>query len=404
MASPKRAWSSDARAVALFGALVGLVLPGLCVAHERWVRRVYLPFDHAFFTTMSGLVAKLSIAAALAIAGAVSLWYVLALPLAERLRPHNAEDRDRERRLPLSRRIARRVLRFAIDAEEETSFMIVGERVAAAVFQRLPAAVLLLGAHEHWFIMPSFPLHGRFAVVMSVVSVALAIWVLAGVRLRELGIAFFAGFGWLIVAYGSAAVDAVPVLASAFYYLFAKSPKVINARQIAGVRVSLGVGFFLLGLINKIYHAELFISVGDAFPELVSGPQAWFPWLTRESWCFTTALGEMVFGLLLLLGLFDKITTLALVSIFGNFIIVFGWSEIVHLYPIAGFAVLFFHPSPGTVLDGLVFRAHVRLWHWSGHSASRALFPFAVLLVAVATGVLLMFTPLLLVIQVMPRM
>lgn len=282
--------------------------------------------------------------------------------------------------------------------------MVKGERVAAAVFQRLPAAVLLLGAHEGWFIMPSFPLHGRTALVMRAASVALAAWVLVGVRLRELGIAFLLGFGWLIAAYGSAAVDAVPVLASAFYYLFARNPRVINARQLAGIRVSLGVGFFLLGLINKIYHAELFISVGDAFPELVTGPQAWFPWLTRESWCFTTALGEMVFGLLLLLGLFDKVTTLALVAIFGNFILVFGWPEIVHLYPIAGFTVLFFHPSPGTVLDGVVFRAHVRLWHWSGHSASRALFPLAVLLVALATGVLLMFTPLFMVIHVIPRL
>ena len=64
--------------------------------------------------------------------------------------------------------------------------------------------------------------------------------------------------------------------------------------------------------------------------------------------------------LLLLLGLFSRITSLALALIFANFILVFGWAEIVHLYPISGFAVLFLHTSPGTALDGILFRAHVR--------------------------------------------
>jgi hypothetical protein len=76
----------------------------------------------------------------------------------------------------------------------------------------------------------------------------------------------------------------------------------------------------------------------------------------------------------------------------------------VHIYPIAGFAILFFHAPPGTLLDGVVFRAHTRLWHWSGHSASRALFPLAVGVVGFMTGALLMFWPLALAIHVIPRL
>jgi uncharacterized membrane protein YphA (DoxX/SURF4 family) len=383
--------------------LAALVAPALAWAHERWVKRVQKPYDHEYFCSMSGEVLRFSLLAAVAVAGVVVAWYLVAVPLADRLTPRTREAREREaRRHPLVRH-GRLLLRFFLDADEDHGWMERGERIAAEVFKRLPAAVLLLGVYEGWFVMPSFPLHGPAAPVVRGVAVVLALWVLVGRWLRELGIAFLVGFLWLCIDYGPAAVDAVPVLASAFFYLFAKDPRVVNARQIVGVRVSLGVGFFLLGLINKIYHAELFISVGDAFPQLVEGTQKVFPWMTRECWSFTTALGEMTFGLLLLLGLFDKIATLALSMIFAHFITVFGWPEIVHIYPICGFAVLFFHAPPGTLLDGAVFRTHVRLWHFTGHSASPALFPVAVGLVAVATGALLMFLPLFLFIQIIPN-
>ncbi len=389
---------------AIAAGVLALVVPALALAHERWVKQVFLPFDEAYFRSMSGQVLQLSLAASLAIAGVVAGWYLVAVPICELITPHGADGQERERRLPVWKRHLRAVMRFGLDADIETPLMARGERWAARIFMRLPAAVLALGAIEGWIVMPSFPAHGTFGGVVRWVQLGLAAWILWGGRLRELGVLTFALFGWLVLEYREVAVDAVPVLASAFFWLFARDPGVVNARQIAGVRVSLGVGFFLLGLINKIYFARLFIAVGDAYPQLIAGPRAMFPGLTREAWSFTTGLGEMTFGLLLLLGLFDKLTTLALAAIFTNFVIVFGWTEIVHVYHIAGFAVLFFHAPPGTVLDGAVFRAHVRLWHASGHSASPALFPVAVGLVAAATATLLMFVPLWLFLHLVPRL
>jgi uncharacterized membrane protein YphA (DoxX/SURF4 family) len=169
------------------------------------------------------------------------------------------------------------------------------------------------------------------------------------------------------------------------------------------MRVSLGLGFFLLGLINKIYLApELFIGVGDQHPELLIGPQAMFPGLTREAWAFTTALGEMVFGLLLLFGVFSRISTLVLTLVFANFILVFGVDEIVHVYPIAGFLLLFFRGSLGSSLDGVVFRQNLRIWRWLRHTSSRVIYGGAVTSVAAAAAGLLMFLPLLLIVEVVP--
>jgi uncharacterized membrane protein YphA (DoxX/SURF4 family) len=80
-------------------------------------------------------------------------------------------------------------------------------------------------------------------------------------------------------------------------------------------------------MINQIYLNDIFIGVGDQHPEIVIGPQELFPSLTREAWCFTTAIGEMVFGLLLLVGIFNRITTVVLTFVFANFIFVFMFTS-----------------------------------------------------------------------------
>jgi uncharacterized membrane protein YphA (DoxX/SURF4 family) len=394
----RTAWLSGAAAA------LAAAIPALGYAHERWVRQVWRSFDEAYFRSMTGEVLRTSITATIAVAGVVAAWYLVAVPVCDAITPHGADALAREARRPILQRWSRAVLRFVLDADVDTPLMATGERWAARVFQRIPAAVLLLGAFSGWIIMPSFPAHGPVAHAVCWAQVGLAAWVLTGWRPRELGIAAFLVFAYLVVEFREVAVDAIPVLASACFWFFARDPDVVNPRQLAGIRVSLGVGFFLLGLINKIFYARLFIAVGDAYPQLLEGPRQLIPGLTREAWSFGTGLGEMTFGLLLLLGLFDKLTTIALALIFSNFILVFGWAEIVHIYPICGFLVLFFHAPPGTVLDGAVFRTHVKLWHASGHSGSPALFPLAVGVVAVVAAALLMFVPLVLFVHVIPRL
>jgi uncharacterized membrane protein YphA (DoxX/SURF4 family) len=227
--------------------------------------------------------------------------------------------------------------------------------------------------------------------------------VLSGLYLRGLGMALVLVFAYLCSAYGLAAIDAIPLLGSAFFYFFARPGVLINGKQLAAIRISLGLGFFMLGLVNKIFDSQLFIGVGDSYPQLLDGPRHLFPLMTREAWSFGTALGEMVFGLLLLLGIFDKITTLALTAIFANFIFVFGWAEAVHLYLMAGFGVLFFHGAPGTVLDGLLFRTHVQAWRLAGQHTSPSLYRGSVVAVAAVAAATLMFGPLYFVVDVLPK-
>lgn len=394
--------------VALGGLALVVLVPATVWAHERWVHHALrFPVNHAYFRSMSGDVLRFSVMASLGVAGIVATWYLLATELLERLTPATPEGWARERKLGFPRRQVRSVLRFVLDGDLEGPAMERGEQLATIAFAKVPAFVLALGAYDGWLVMPSFPVEGALGNVLRVAEIALAAWVIVGRYPRALGATMFGVFVYLCFGYGIAAIDAIPVLASAFFYYFAERGTAIgpiNRQQLAGMRLSLGLGFFLLGLINKIYLAQLFIGVGDQFPQLIAGPRHMYPGLTREAWSFTTALGEMTFGLLLLVGIFDKLTTLALSLIFTNFIFTFGWAEVVHLYPIAGFMVLFFRAPPGTALDGAVFRTHVRLWRAFGHRSSPVIYAMSVIVVAAGTGTVLMFLPLFLAIYVAPRL
>lgn len=389
-------------AVTAFGVLLA---PALARAHERWVKHDYKPFNRDYFHSMSGEVLELSLLAAAAVTVVIGLWYVAAVVLVDRLTPTSVErDEKRTQRAPV-RRFLNSLVQFFLDGYVRSRWLVHAEKIAVLVFARLPGLVLLLGAAQGWLLMPSFPVHGPWSVELRTIAVILALWILSGRFQVGLGGALLVAYAYLCFAYRLAAVDATPLLASALYYLYARRGTVLNGAQMAGIRFGLGIGFVLLGLVNKIYDAQLFIGVGDNYPALIAGPQRVFPWLTRESWSFTTALGEMIFGLLLFLGVFNRLTSLVLALVFGNFILVFGWAEIVHLYPIAGFAVLFFRAAPaGTALDGILFRTHVRVWRALGFRTSFLVYRTCVYGVAAAVGALLIFTPLYLTIELVPRL
>jgi uncharacterized membrane protein YphA (DoxX/SURF4 family) len=386
--------------------VVALLAPALAFAHERWVANTpRFPVNRAYFQSMTGEVLVFSLLGSFAVFGVVMLWYLSAPGMVDALTPITPSARAREAARPWIVRSARSVVRFLLDGPNESAFMRRGLVVAELVFGRIPALVLLLGAYQGWLVMPSYPVPvNDLGHALRAVSVMLAVWILSGLYWPVLGGVLILVYAYLCFAYGIAGIDAIPVLASAFYYLFAKKgARGVNARQLLGMRTSLGFGFFLLGLVNKIFLApELFIGVGDQHPELLIGPQSMFPGLTREAWSFTTALGEMVFGLLLLFGVFSRISTLILTLVFANFILVFGTDEIVHVYPIAGFVLLFFRGNLGSSLDGIVFRQNLRFWRWLRHTSSRVIYGGAVTSVAAFAASALMFLPLVLIVEVVP--
>jgi uncharacterized membrane protein YphA (DoxX/SURF4 family) len=381
--------------VALAFCVVCLLAPAALYAHERWVpNQLRWPINHAYFQSLTGAPLQLTIAGTAALAGIIIAFFLVAPGAVERLTPVTEAQRQREARMHIAVRGLRYVLRLLLDGPFVSRRMEKGLEIATFIFSKIPAFVLFLGAYQGWLVMPSYPLSGRLGAVLAGVSAALGVWVLIGKALRPLGAVLFAIYGYLIYAYGIAAVDAIPVLASAFFYFFHDpASRGVNGRQLLGIRVSMGFGFFLLGLVDKIYLADFIIGVADHYPQLMAGPQATFPGHSREGWAFAGAVGEMVFGLAVLFGVFNRATTLALTVIFVNFIFVFGWAEVVHVYPIAGFIILFFRGAAGSPLAGPVFRLSVailnRMKGWS-FGATRFL---SVTTIAIGVSFLVMFVP-----------
>ncbi|NUQ79387.1 MAG: hypothetical protein HUU21_38240 [Polyangiaceae bacterium] len=393
---PKGALGLSRRAlVALACSVVCTALPAALYAHERWVpNQLRWPINHAYFQSLTGAALQLTIAGTATLAGIIIAFFIVAPGAVERLTPVTEDQRRQESRRNIAARGLRYVLRLLLDGPITSQRMEKGIEISSFIFSKIPAFVLFLGAYQGWLVMPSYPLSGTLGTVLSVVSAALGVWVLIGKALRPLGAVLFAIYGYLIYAYGIAAVDAIPVLASAFFYFFHDpASRGVNGRQLLGIRVSMGLGFFLLGLVDKIYLADFIIGVADHYPQLIAGPQATFPGLSREGWAFAGAVGEMVFGLAILFGVFNRATTLALTALFVNFMLVFGWAEVVHVYPIAGFIILFFRGAAGSPLAGPVFRLSVailnRMKDWS-FGAARFL---SVTLIAFGASFFVMFVP-----------
>lgn len=391
---------------ALLCGVVALLVPAAVYAHERWLPNTpRWPVNKAYFQNLEGPALALAVAGTLSLIGVVIAFFLIAPAAVERLTPVTEEQRNREAHLNPAVRWLRAFLRLFLDGHFSSRALDVGLDVAIFIFSKIPAPVLFLGAYQGFLVMPSYPVEGTLGMVIRVVSVILGIWVLIGKKLNLLGIIMFVIWGYLCIAYGIAGIDAIPVLASAFFYTFMDEGQPgVNAKQLLGIRLSLGVGFFLLGLVDKIYLSQFIIGVADQYPQILTGPQAQFPGLSREQWAYSGAVGEMVFGLLVLAGTFNRAVNLILAFIFSNFMLVFGWAEIVHVYPIAGFVILFFRGPIGSPLDGPIFNLSVKFSNMvKGISFAKAR-GMAVVLVASLYGLFLMFIPTVFFVEVLPNL
>jgi len=134
-------------AAALTAAVAGLLVsPSLAVAHERWVKHDFQPFDRGYFQSMTGQVLRLSVTAAAAVVVVVALWYLAAIGVLERVTPTSAERKAERERKGRVRHPLVAFLRFFLDGYVASPVLARVEIAAVMVFARLPGLVLLLGA------------------------------------------------------------------------------------------------------------------------------------------------------------------------------------------------------------------------------------------------------------------
>ena len=321
--------------------------PSAAEAHERFVKHDLLqPIRSEFFHGLDPNLLSISLRVYVAMALLLFLWLARE-PIAHWLLGGAMPDGRRHRWL-------RAVYAFFADKPlEGAAFVRMGDW-AYGFLMRSPALVLMYSAANYALIMPSFPLERSTAAVFQYAQVLAAIAIITQTALPFIGAAIFGTFFlYLLPAYGwSVAVDVLPVLTIALVYvsspcrLFGNEAPRLTPRQVRWVRLTLGFSFLALGWM-KAYNHELIIGLADNYPWVMddlliklfyAGTD---PRCQRECWSVAFAGCEVMAGFLIMLGVFTRFWAVQMVLIFGKLMVVdFGWAEIPHVYPIAGFLVL----------------------------------------------------------------
>lgn len=341
-----------------------LLAPQAALAHERFVRhhlKDRLPPEfYAFYRRHPGeplgldpnlLAVALLVAAALA--GTLVLWFY---------------------RQPLERFVQFRLLRRAAGPAQKLlhllscfltdrpvrngAFHTLGEWTVIA-FLRSPALVLMYSATNDSLVMPSYPLDPASAAVFQYLQVILALLILTQTLLPLCGAMIFGTWIFLFNWGALVAIDAMPVLTVAVVYVTSpwQSHRVaiteLNATQVRWIRLTLGLGFFLLGWLKIVNH-DLVAGVAQNYPAVMEDPMIGaFTLFTAvpatmspatfqlATWIVAFALAEVMSGFMLMTGVFTRVWCAFMAFVFTKLMLVdFGWAEIPHLYPIAALLAL----------------------------------------------------------------
>jgi uncharacterized membrane protein YphA (DoxX/SURF4 family) len=241
-------------------------------------------------------------------------------------------------------------------------FHAVGEW-AVVLFLRVPGLVLMYSAANNSLVMPSYPLDPKTEFFFKMAQAVLAILILTQTLLPLCG-ALVVGtwlylnrWGWMVAA------DALPILSVGVVYLTSpwESHKLtitdLSASQIRWVRLTLGLGFLVLGWL-KVYNHDLVAGVADQYPSVRSDPMVSLlafgtdPYFRRECWVVSFGMAEVLSGFMLMTGTFSRVWGAIMAVVFTKLMLVdFGWNEIPHLFPIGALASIAFSNRLQSELD-----------------------------------------------------
>jgi uncharacterized membrane protein YphA (DoxX/SURF4 family) len=337
-------------------ALVAVFVPALVWAHERFVRhQLKQPLHDEFFRRypdeflgMHPSMLRTGVNAAVALGAFLALWLVRR-PLDEAVERAVAVFGGK------IQRFVHELACFVTDRPvRSAAFHAVGQW-AVIMFLRVPGLVLMYSAANNSLVMPSYPLDPRTEFFFKMVQAVLAVLILTQTLLPLCG-ALVVGtwiylnrWGWMV------AVDALPILSVAVVYLTSpwESHKLtitdLSERQVRWVRLSLGLGFLLLGWL-KIYNHDLIAGVADQYPSVREDPMVKLlafgtdPAFRRECWVVSFGLSEVLSGFMLMTGTFSRVWSAIMAVVFTKLMLVdFGWNEIPHLFPIGALAAIAFN-------------------------------------------------------------
>lgn len=331
-------------------ALLPLLAPRTAFAHERFIPHTFkAQLQEDFFQTLNSDMLNIGLRGVVVIAILMVLWF-LRRPLNDLIEPILL------RNLPgRSRKLIRLLGCFVMDKPvEHPWFKAVGEW-AVVFFLRCLALVIIFSATRQALVLPSYPLDLPTLPLFQFAQAILAVGILTQTLPPLCGAMIFGFFLHQLVAFDwMIAPDMLPVLLVAVVYIslpwdaWKRVITTITPSQVRWIRIVLGLGFFVLGWM-KIYNYYLTIGVADNFPAIMDDPLIKLFYIgtnaryQRECWIVAFAMGEILSGFLLMMGVFCRVWCMLMIFLFTKLMVVdFGWAELPHLYFIGIFLVLLF--------------------------------------------------------------
>jgi hypothetical protein len=319
-------------------------------AHERFIPHTFTaPLQEDFFQSLNRDMLNIGLRGIILIAMLMALWF-LRRPLDDLIEPILL------RNLPgRSRKLIRLLGCFVMDKPVEHPWFKAAGEWAVVFFLRCLALVLVFSATRHALVLPSYPLDSSTLLLFQFAQAALAIGILTQTLPPLCGAMIFGFFLYQLAAFDwKIALDMLPILLVAVVYMslpwdaWKHVITTITPSQVRWIRIVLGLGFFVLGWM-KIYNSYLTIGVADNFPAVMDDPLIKLFYIgtnvhyQRECWIVAFAMGEIVTGFLLMVGVFCRVWCMLMLFMFTKLMVVdFGWAELPHLYFMSIFLVLLF--------------------------------------------------------------
>lgn len=220
------------------------------------------------------------------------------------------------------------------------------EHLIVRLFHTLVGAWLLATAYNDALIAVNIPVESTIDQALLVIQVLVGFFLLFGILVpwaSLLLLALYAG----VAASGHLMplTEHIEVVGIALYLFLVKPPKHLGVAYykkwaIPLLRVTTGISLIVLAFTEKIQNPQL------ALQFLETHPWNFMQWLglsqfSNELFVLSAGMTEMLFGVLLLLGLMTRLNTLVLSLFFITTTILMGPIELVGHLPFFGMVVIF---------------------------------------------------------------
>ena len=219
----------------------------------------------------------------------------------------------------------------------------------------------LLFSYFGFIFAPNLPASGEIGTLLLIAQAIIGVGFLLGVYTRIAAVGLVVLYVWAAMVYGSyELIDALEILGFGFYGIITGHPRWGLVRSDPLKRLTTKLQIYSVPILRIFIGANLIVL---GFTEKILRPDLGLEFLQNYNWNFTEALGfpisdywfvfsagvgEILFGVLFILGLVTRSVTLALAGFLITTLVLLGPTELVGHLPHFSLAIVLLTLGAGT--------------------------------------------------------